>query len=229
MYDIIVVGAGPAGLTAALYALRADKTVLVLEKSTFGGQITFSPQIENYPGYVKDDEGRIYNVIENQEIVNPVAMMQTLNNNKDWDKFVGSVWGELEVFENLTFKTSLSTDMAFWGERNWFPVSYLCYMVKTEKSRVEQTMNRGVKLLWENTLSYKRSIDKHNFAVLLGTSMERYDSKKVKGTALNLWAEDDHKAWIDFTNSASPGDQHSEGGATEHRMAIWCRILISKN
>ena len=50
MYDIIVVGAGPAGLTAALYALRADKTVLVLEKSTFGGQITFSPQIENYPG-----------------------------------------------------------------------------------------------------------------------------------------------------------------------------------
>jgi len=174
---------------------------------------------KNYPGYVKDDEGRIYNVIENQEIVNPVAMMQTLNNNKDWDKFVGSVWGELEVFENLTFKTSLSTDMAFWGERNWFPVSYLCYMVKTEKSRVEQTMNRGMKLLWENTLNYKRSIDKHNFAVLLGTSMERYDSKKVKGTALNLRAEDDHKAWIDFTNSASPGDQHSEGGATEHRMA----------
>ena len=80
-------------------------------------------------------------------------------------------------------------------------------------------MNRGMKLLWENTLSYKRSIDKHNFAVLLGTSMERYDSKKVKGTALNLRAEDDHKAWIDFTNSASPGDQHSEGGATEHRMA----------
>ena len=72
-------------------------------------------------------------MIENQEIVNPVAMMQTLNNNKDWDKFVGSVWGELEVFENLTFKTSLSTDMAFWGERNWFPVSYLCYMVKIIK------------------------------------------------------------------------------------------------
>ena len=39
MHDIIIVGAGPAGLTAALYALRADKTVLVLEKSTFGGQI----------------------------------------------------------------------------------------------------------------------------------------------------------------------------------------------
>lgn len=51
MHDIIVIGAGPAGLTAALYALRADKTVLVLEKGTFGGQITYSPQIENYPGF----------------------------------------------------------------------------------------------------------------------------------------------------------------------------------
>ena len=51
MYDIIVIGAGPAGLTAALYALRADKSVLVLEKATFGGQITYSPQIENYPGF----------------------------------------------------------------------------------------------------------------------------------------------------------------------------------
>ena len=50
MYDIIVVGAGCAGLTAALYARRADKSVLVLERGTFGGQITFSPKVENYPG-----------------------------------------------------------------------------------------------------------------------------------------------------------------------------------
>lgn len=51
MYDIIIIGAGPAGLTAALYALRAGKTVLVLEKGVFGGQMTFSPKIENYPGF----------------------------------------------------------------------------------------------------------------------------------------------------------------------------------
>ncbi len=49
LYDIAVVGAGPAGLTAALYARRAGKTVLVIEKENFGGQITFSPRIENYP------------------------------------------------------------------------------------------------------------------------------------------------------------------------------------
>ena len=50
-YDVIVIGGGPAGLTAALYALRADKSVLIIEKGGFGGQITHSPKIENYPGF----------------------------------------------------------------------------------------------------------------------------------------------------------------------------------
>ena len=50
-YDIVIVGAGPAGLTAAIYARRAGKSVLILEKETFGGQITHSPKVENYPGF----------------------------------------------------------------------------------------------------------------------------------------------------------------------------------
>ena len=52
VYDIIIIGGGPAGLTAALYAKRANKSVLVIEKSTFGGQITFSPKVENIPGFI---------------------------------------------------------------------------------------------------------------------------------------------------------------------------------
>ena len=50
MTDIIVVGGGPAGMTAALYAQRNGKSALVIEKSGFGGQITHSPKVENYPG-----------------------------------------------------------------------------------------------------------------------------------------------------------------------------------
>lgn len=53
MYDIIVIGAGPAGFTAAIYARRAEKSVLVIEKSSFGGQIASSPRVENYPGFVE--------------------------------------------------------------------------------------------------------------------------------------------------------------------------------
>lgn len=53
MYDMIIVGGGPAGLTAAVYALRAGKTVLVIEKNSFGGQIAFSPKVENIPGTIQ--------------------------------------------------------------------------------------------------------------------------------------------------------------------------------
>ena len=49
-YDIVIVGGGPAGLAAAIYARRAGKSALVLEKNGFGGQIAWSPRVENYPG-----------------------------------------------------------------------------------------------------------------------------------------------------------------------------------
>lgn len=50
MFDIIIVGAGPAGMSAAIYGLRAGKTVLLLEEKTYGGQIINTPEVENYPG-----------------------------------------------------------------------------------------------------------------------------------------------------------------------------------
>ena len=50
MYDSIIVGAGPAGMTAALYLLRSGKKVLLLESDSFGGQIASAPNVENYPG-----------------------------------------------------------------------------------------------------------------------------------------------------------------------------------
>lgn len=51
MQDIVIIGAGTAGLTAAIYAARAGKTVTVLENESIGGQISTSPRVENYPGY----------------------------------------------------------------------------------------------------------------------------------------------------------------------------------
>ncbi len=68
MYEIIIVGAGPAGLTAALYAIRAGKKVLVLEAKSYGGQIVNAGLIENYPGIAKisgfDYATNLYNQVK---------------------------------------------------------------------------------------------------------------------------------------------------------------------
>ena len=52
MYDVIIVGAGPAGLTAAIYLRRALKKILILEAKSYGGQIINTPDIENYPSQI---------------------------------------------------------------------------------------------------------------------------------------------------------------------------------
>ena len=53
MYDIVIVGAGTAGMSAAIYGVRSGKKVLLLEEKNYGGQIVNTPEVENYPGIIK--------------------------------------------------------------------------------------------------------------------------------------------------------------------------------
>ncbi len=65
-YDLVIIGAGPAGLTAGLYAARARMNVLLLEKAVPGGQIIITDWIENYPGYPEGISG--YDLAENMKL-----------------------------------------------------------------------------------------------------------------------------------------------------------------
>ena len=66
MYDVIVIGAGTAGMTAGIYARRAGKTVLIIEEKSYGGQIINTPEVENYPGISKVSGFTFANNLYNQ-------------------------------------------------------------------------------------------------------------------------------------------------------------------
>ncbi|MBQ9318257.1 MAG: FAD-dependent oxidoreductase [Bacilli bacterium] len=96
MFDIIIIGAGPAGMTAALYALRSNKNVLLLESKSYGGQIVNANIIENYPGIANisgfDFATNLFNqikklgVIYKNESVNRIENKFVITNN---DKYYG--------------------------------------------------------------------------------------------------------------------------------------------
>lgn len=95
IYDIIIAGAGPAGLTAAVYARRAGKSVLLIEKEAFGGQITLSSHVENYP-FTRPMSGN--------ELVE-VLVEQVMNLGADVE--VGAV---VDVSENADKTVTVRTD-----------------------------------------------------------------------------------------------------------------------
>lgn len=88
MYDIIIIGAGPAGLTAAIYGSIARKKVLVLEKEVYGGQILKANKIKNYPGFEEisgyEYATKLYNQAKSLNAEIKIEEVQKIINNNDY-------------------------------------------------------------------------------------------------------------------------------------------------
>lgn len=86
MFDIIVIGGGPAGITAALYAARGGKKVMLLESNAFGGQIATAPKVENYPSYLEISGAELAESMFNQAVAHGVEFdmgQATVNKSAD--------------------------------------------------------------------------------------------------------------------------------------------------
>lgn len=103
MYDTIIVGGGPAGLTAAVYALRAGKTVLVIEKNGFGGQIAYSPKVENIPGIQQISGSEFAEKLTEQALaLGTEVELETVTAVQKTDKGFAVVTEEGNTFESRT-------------------------------------------------------------------------------------------------------------------------------
>jgi TonB-linked SusC/RagA family outer membrane protein len=162
--------------------------------------------------------GRMYEIVSGSELANPLALIQVTNQRRATQKLVASIWGEFDLIDDVIFKTSYSTDLTFGESTNWSPAYYLSETRLDNLSRIQANMNRRTVWNFENTLRYSKSIDRHNFSALLGTTVQKNDYVNIQGKNVNLIANMPEKDYLDFA-LGTKADQETSGGATEHALA----------
>ena len=122
MYDVIIVGGGPAGLTAAIYLARAKYRTLVLEKEKFGGQITITHEVVNYPGVLHTDGEALTETMRRQAEAFGAEFMLTEVEALDLSgdvKIVKTPRGELKAFGVLLATGAHPRMVGFKGEADF--------------------------------------------------------------------------------------------------------------
>lgn len=145
-----------------------------------------------------------------QEMSNPIANL-SLPGTDNWShKFVANFSAELQLWDNLKFKTSYGADLAFWGNDGYTPIYYLRSGQGQSFSTAFSEKHDGTVWQLENVLMYDKTLDKHSFSVILGQSAKKSSGSYLYG-ARNL-ITDYNRPYIDAsTGQAANGDQRSGG------------------
>lgn len=182
--------------------------------------IETDPDIINSPNrpyrsqaVVRDAFGNPYGISPYvvQEMSNPLAYMQTRLGNHGWsDNIVGNVYGEIELMEGLKIRSTLGTKLSFWGDENFTPVHYLNTIVQRSQNDFRRETHRGFDWNLENTISYERAIDDHNFTVLLGQGA--YYDNRARGLSVTYFGLPVNNYDDASLNYNIPTDQKNSSG-----------------
>ena len=92
MYDTMIIGAGPAGMTAALYAARSNLKVALLERGIYGGQMNNTAEIENYPGYARisgpELADKMFEPLENLGVEHLFGQVEKIEDHGNYKKII---------------------------------------------------------------------------------------------------------------------------------------------
>ena len=173
---------------------------------------------------VKDDKGTfMIPGMDYNEMVNPVASMNLPANNNWTHKFTAGFAGELQIWDNLKFKSSINFDLAFWGNEGYTPLFYLSGNNKAENTNANAFTAQSFSWQLENVLSYNKTIGKHSFSAILGQSAFRSKGQQLGGSRMDLSEENFSKPYIDNATGLQEDGRMSIYGAyyTEHRLASY--------
>ena len=165
---------------------------------------------------VRDENGNPYGIsnIVTSEILNPVAALKVAQGNSWSDKIVANVFGEIEPIKGLKLRSTIGTDLAFWGNESFSPVHYLNTTNQVTLNGYTRESNRGVFWLWENQLSYHRIVGKHNVTAMVGTTAQKNNGKTQGGTKRGIPVTDIKDASLAFpvpqTNQFFWGGEYQE-------------------
>lgn len=170
--------------------------------------------LKEYPTAIKDKNGNVYTIAGDayNEITNPLAQLELPADVNNSDKFVATFWGELQLWDNLKFKTTYGADLAFWGNDGWIYPYYLGKSNNQTQSSAWSGMNRGYTWQLENVLSYDNTFGKHSVSIILGQSAKKYQGRTLWGKNYNLQDLDPDKANINFCQGTK-ADQEASGQA----------------
>ncbi|PCH52926.1 MAG: SusC/RagA family TonB-linked outer membrane protein [Flavobacteriaceae bacterium] len=177
---------------------------------------------------MRDANGNPYGIssVVAQEMTNPLAYIQTRLGNYGWsDDLVGNAYIEVTPIDGLKFKSSVGTKLSYWGSESFTPKFYL----NANNSRVLNSLYRerskGFSWNLENTVSYDKEIDKHNFTILLGQGVYIDNiSSSVNVNYSDLPVNNRSDASFNFD---IPADQKTAGSwtGTEHKVvSLFSRI-----
>jgi TonB-linked SusC/RagA family outer membrane protein len=148
-----------------------------------------APYATNLTSIVRDADGYPYSVSKwvGQEMTNPAAYIKTKLGNYGWsDNIVGNIYMEIQPVKGLTFRTSMGTKLAFWGDYSYNPIYFLSNTNSNlSLNSISRSFNRTLVWTFTNTLSYTRSFNNHNLTFMVGTEARDQSNQIGSGSTLN--------------------------------------------
>jgi TonB-linked SusC/RagA family outer membrane protein len=181
-------------------AVNLDPITPILETDP---DVLNSDVFTNFP-VVKNEDGIPYGISNyvTSEVLNPVAALQTQQGYGWSDKIVGNVFAEIEILDGLKFRSSIGTDLAFWGNEGFTPVYYLNATNRIDINNYNRAQNRGLYWIFQNTLSYNKVFGNHDLGIVVGTSAEKNAGQGIGGSIQDIPVDNIDDASLAFPTSA---------------------------